>query len=52
MHKTPYYLMLNVGGRFLGNVSDSSTLTPGIHLDGGVGYMFNPIWGIKGDLRL
>ena len=41
---------LNVGGRFLGNVSDSSTLTPGIHLDGGVGYMFNPIWGIKGDL--
>ena len=40
---------LNVGGRFLGNVSDSSTLTPGIHLDGGVGYMFNPIWGIKGD---
>lgn len=43
-------LDFNVGGRFLGNVSELATLTPGLHLDGGAAYMFNPIWGIKGDL--
>jgi hypothetical protein len=41
---------LNAGTRLLGNVSEFSTLTPGLHLDGGIAYMINDFIGIKGDV--
>ncbi len=41
---------LNVGARLMGNSSDSSKLTPGLHLNGGLSYMINDYLGIKGDL--
>jgi hypothetical protein len=41
---------LNIGTRLMGNVSEYSNLTPGMHLDGGVAYMINEYLGIKGDL--
>jgi hypothetical protein len=41
---------LNAGARLLGNVSEFSTPTPGLHLDGGVAYMINDFVGIKGDI--
>ena len=43
-------LNLNVGARFMGNNSDLSKLTPGLHLDGGLNYMINDYLGIKGDV--
>jgi OOP family OmpA-OmpF porin len=44
------YLDLNVGTRIGGNVSDSSTLGAGLHLEGGVGYELTELYSIKGDL--
>jgi OmpA-OmpF porin, OOP family len=41
---------LNVGTRFMGNVSESSTLSTGFHMNGGVTYMINDKLGIKGDM--
>lgn len=48
--KAGMFFDLNVGSRFSGAKSDSVTLGAGIHVDGGIGYMFNGIIGIKGRL--
>ena len=44
------YFDLNVGSRFGGSTSDSSSLGAGLHLDGGVGYELNELYAIKADL--
>ena len=41
---------LNLGGRFSGANSDSVTMGPGLHIEGGTGYMFSNIVGIRGVL--
>lgn len=41
---------LNLGTRFGGVTSDLSTMKTGFHIDGGVGYMFNSYFGVKGGL--
>lgn len=43
---------LNLGSRFGGATSEFSKMGPGFHLDGGVGYMFSNIIGIKGELGM
>ncbi len=40
----------NIGSRFGGATSTLVTLGPGFHVNGGMGYMFNNIIGIKGQL--
>lgn len=48
--KNAIYLDLNVGARFGGAVSYSTIMLPGLHTDAGVGFMFNDVLGIKGDV--
>ena len=43
---------LNLGSRYGGATSEFSKMGPGFHLDGGVGYMFSNIIGIKGELGM
>ncbi|TNF47832.1 MAG: hypothetical protein EP305_06860 [Bacteroidetes bacterium] len=50
--KDGLFLDFNVGARFLGERSELVTMKPGFHLDGGVGYMFNDIIGVKGQLGM
>ncbi len=47
--KGVWFFDANGGARFGGKVSEFSTLKTGLHLDGGVGYMINNIFGIKFD---
>lgn len=44
------FLDLKVGTRLGGETSDNVTLGAGFNIQGGVGYMFNKFYGIKGDL--
>jgi len=43
---------LNLGSRIGGVTSEDAKMGPGFHLDGGVGYMFSNIIGIKGELGM
>ena len=44
------FLDFKVGTRLGGETSDNVTLGAGFNIQGGVGYMFNKFYGIKGDL--
>jgi hypothetical protein len=44
------FLDIHAGGRIGGVHSEWSTGAPGLHMDGGLGYMLNDIWGLKGSL--
>lgn len=48
-NKGVWFFDANGGVRIGGKVSDLATLNTGFHLDGGVGYMINDVFGIKFD---
>ena len=48
--KAGMFFDLNIGTRISGANSDQVTLGAGMHIDGGIGYMFNGVIGIKGGL--
>jgi hypothetical protein len=48
-NKGEWFIDANGGARFGGKVSELSDLKTGVHLDGGVGYMINSVFGVKFD---
>lgn len=47
-YKLQWFYDLNLGARFLGPSSDQVNLKPGLSLNGGIGYMFTDVFGLKG----